>query len=256
MTERAQWHNLGAMMRTARIKHRDGSGQMLWPVQRLVTELDRALPTSELARVRDQGVILRPWKRSAIYAAESGQVPSRELVELYDALFDYGAGTLVIVYENAKAVSPPRYRPSRGDDGYPLEGDASEFVCDVTVPDGLAVPLGARFTKIWRFRNSGTVPWVGRRLAHIGAISHFAMPTAPRAVLVPDTYPGDIVDVGVELVGPPMPGAFITYWKFVDPDGSPYFPQYPLGVNCLFRTVEGVPMPDTRIPFVSGERQG
>jgi hypothetical protein len=76
------------------------------------------------------------------------------------------------------------------------------------------------------------------------------MPTAPRAVPVPDTLPGHYVDVAVELVGPPMPGAFITYWKIVDEDGIPYFPQYPLGANCLFRTVEDIPMPDIWIPHV------
>jgi hypothetical protein len=250
MTERAQWSNLGAMMRTARVRSVDSRGRVIWPVQRLVTELVKDPLGADLACVRDAGTVLRPWKRSAIYAAESGAIPSRELVALYDALFDDHAGTLIIVYENAKAVSPPRHEPSRQDHGYPLPGDEAEFVRDVTVPDGLAVPPGARLTKIWRFRNSGTVPWVGRRLAHIGAINHFAMPAAPRFVQVPDTLPGDHVDVGVELVGPPMVGAYITYWKIVDPDGKPYFPQYPLGVNCLFRTVEGIPMPDVRIPFV------
>ncbi|WP_285680403.1 NBR1-Ig-like domain-containing protein [Actinoplanes sp. NBRC 103695] len=250
MPDRPQWINLGAMMRTARVSSQDESGRPTWPISRLVAELARDPPGAELARLQAAGITLRPWRRSALYSAESGEIPSRELVELYDALFDDRAGTLVIVYENAKAVLPPRHRPSRDDHGYPLAGDASEFVCDVTVPDGLAVPPGARLRKVWRFRNAGTVPWIGRRLAHIGAISHFAMPTAPRFVPVADTLPGRCVDVAVELVGPPMPGAFITYWKFVDDDGHPYFPQYPLGVNCLFRTVEGIPMPDLRIPNV------
>lgn len=35
----------------------------------------------------------------------------------------------------------------------------ADFVCDVTVPDGMLVLPGQHLTKIWRVCNSGTLPW-------------------------------------------------------------------------------------------------
>lgn len=41
------------------------------------------------------------------------------------------------------------------------EGDVSEFIADVTVPDGSEVRAGSTFVKTWELRNAGTVAWAG-----------------------------------------------------------------------------------------------
>lgn len=45
----------------------------------------------------------------------------------------------------------------------------ARFVQDVTIFDGTELAPGTNFTKIWRLRNSGTLPWpVDTMLVHVG----------------------------------------------------------------------------------------
>jgi hypothetical protein len=45
----------------------------------------------------------------------------------------------------------------------------SRFVEDVTIKDGTEMAPGTRFTKVWRLRNSGKIPWGPHtKLVHVG----------------------------------------------------------------------------------------
>jgi hypothetical protein len=45
----------------------------------------------------------------------------------------------------------------------------SRFVEDVTIKDGTEMAPGTRFTKVWRLRNSGKIPWgPNTKLVHVG----------------------------------------------------------------------------------------
>jgi transcriptional regulator with XRE-family HTH domain len=114
---------------------------------------------------------------------------------------------------------------------YPLEGDEARFVSE-TPPDGATVPCGATFTKSWTIRNSGSVPWRGRRLRRIGPTTGPWTLTSARFTPVPDTEPGAEVTVSVELRTPQMETAAVAQWKMVDEDDLLYFPTvYSVGLG-------------------------
>lgn len=75
----------------------------------------------------------------------------------------------------------------------------SEFVGDVTVPDGTQVTIGTAFIKTWRMRNSGTCPWDGTyEIAQVDAGGNYLL-ALPQAMPLPETQPGEEVDVSVTI---------------------------------------------------------
>ncbi|SFX04806.1 NBR1-Ig-like domain-containing protein [Marinospirillum alkaliphilum] len=118
-----------------------------------------------------------------------------------------------------------------------LPGDQSAFVDDVTVPDGEKLLTGQRFTKTWRLQNVGTVPWVDRQLAcqdddllvfyGKGEQLKLAERLKPdmERLAIPETQPGQTVDLSVTFTTPSIPCTVISYWKMLKPDGSFAFPE-------------------------------
>jgi hypothetical protein len=104
------------------------------------------------------------------------------------------------------------------------EAPEAEFVKDVTVPDGTNMRPNQAFTKTWRYRNSGTVPWgQGVKLVFVaGTISGYVSNRmgGPESVNVPNVAPGDDVDVSVNLVAPAAPGRYRGYWRLQLPNGA------------------------------------
>jgi hypothetical protein len=89
--------------------------------------------------------------------------------------------------------------------------DDSDFVADITIPDGTRLVAGTAFTKTWRVRNAGTCLWgsgyawvflEGAQLDGPGALP------LPRVVL-----PGEEVDISVPLRAPALPGAYSGRWR-------------------------------------------
>ncbi|MFG3689321.1 NBR1-Ig-like domain-containing protein [Micromonospora sp. NPDC047740] len=102
----------------------------------------------------------------------------------------------------------------------PPDHDDSRFEGDITYPDGTLVPPNTSFTKIWRIRNTGTVVWANRSLARVNETPC----QAPVAVAIPQTMPGETVDIAVSVRTPGEPGSCKIYWKMADEDGRMYFP--------------------------------
>ncbi|MEW2383807.1 NBR1-Ig-like domain-containing protein [Micromonospora sp. NPDC047707] len=98
--------------------------------------------------------------------------------------------------------------------------DDSRFEGDITYPDGSLVPPDSSFTKVWRIRNTGTVPWANRYLARVND----APCQAPTAVAIPQTSPGEAVDIAVTVRTPSKPGHCKIYWKMADEQGRTHFP--------------------------------
>jgi transcriptional regulator with XRE-family HTH domain len=113
---------------------------------------------------------------------------------------------------------------------YPIEGDAAAFVSE-SPPDGSMIPCGATFTKTWTIRNSGTVPWIGRRLRRIGpALGPWTL-ASERFTRVPDAEPGQETTISVTVRAPQMETAAVAQWKMVDPEDLLYFPdRYSVGL--------------------------
>ncbi|GAB3133932.1 hypothetical protein GCM10027258_03880 [Amycolatopsis stemonae] len=107
----------------------------------------------------------------------------------------------------------------------PAAGDVSEFVADVTVPDGTAVAAGSRFVKTWELRNAGSVGWIGRYLVRSGSFGSPDECRTPARVPVPYTAPGEHVRVSVEVQAPSSPGHCQVYWKMADSEGHLLLPD-------------------------------
>jgi transcriptional regulator with XRE-family HTH domain len=154
-----------------------------------------------------------------------------KIVAFYEARFD-GDGKAWGLYQDMKTAQRPPQRQSPDDrPSYPILGDASEFVADITIPDDTVMPPYHEFVKTWRIRNSGTVPWTGRWLARRGSPTGHGVPTSPRRVRISDTMPGEEVDITVSMKAQPLEGASQAHFKMVDDDGWEYFPdRYSLGL--------------------------
>lgn len=116
-----------------------------------------------------------------------------------------------------RSTNPPPALPLHKD-------DAAVFIADVTLPDCTPVGAGKTVTKVWRFKNAGTVPWKGyslRRLDPTQQADHCqTIPDVP----IKDTQPGEMVDVRTDITTPRKPGLCYVRFKMVDASGTVLFP--------------------------------
>jgi len=96
---------------------------------------------------------------------------------------------------------------------------AARFVCDVAIFDGTQMAPGTKFTKIWRLKNTGEVPWPpGTQIIFVGGDqmqSALTVPLSRRGPVMPD----EEVDVSVDLVAPQEHGRYVGYWRLTGPMG-------------------------------------
>jgi hypothetical protein len=174
---------------------------------------------------------------SHISRVERGDTkPTRSLVQFYEDQFE-GDGELLSLFEVVDhAGEQNRRRRAHGKDPKlvrAIEGDASTYVDD-TIPNGTLMAPGQPFTKTWRVRNSGTVPWHGRRLERQGPLNGPGLIRSDRYVEIPDTEPGEIATIEAPLQAPGYDSTSIAYFKMVDSEGSLCFPDnYQIGLDVL-----------------------
>ena len=168
-------------------------------------------------------------------------MPSRSLVIFYDETFEMD-GLLMSLYEVAIEGDEQDRRRYSGRRPPPflsaLPGDESTFVGE-NVPNGKVFAPGQVFEKVWRVRNSGSVPWRNRRLERQGPKTGPGLITSDRYYGIPDTKPGDIAEIPVLLKAPTYDSTSIAFFKMVDVEGHLCFPnRYQLGLEVIVR-VEG-----------------
>lgn len=84
------------------------------------------------------------------------------------------------------------------------------YVSDVTIPDHTKIEPGAKFTKTWEIKNTGSCPWgEGYYLAFVGR----EQMGAPERVPVPATAPGETTQISVEFQAPEAPGTYRSDWQ-------------------------------------------
>ncbi|WP_433346193.1 NBR1-Ig-like domain-containing protein [Micromonospora sp. CA-111912] len=106
-----------------------------------------------------------------------------------------------------------------------IPGDSSQFVADVTIPDGTRVKVNAHFVKVWALANVGSVDWHNRFLARMNPTGDDDGCQVPDRVAIGDTPPGEQVKISVPVVAPSRPGKCWVSWKIVDEHGRAYFPS-------------------------------
>jgi hypothetical protein len=131
-----------------------------------------------------------------------------------------------------RSLQPFHYGPDAPPDAPPSEAKpekpnkpAARFISDVSIHEGTQMMPKTKFTKIWRIKNSGEVPWWPRsKLAFVGGDQLSAEPWAPLPSGAP-IQPGQEVDVAVEMVAPEDPGRYVSYWRLTGPMGRRKFGQ-------------------------------
>jgi hypothetical protein len=113
----------------------------------------------------------------------------------------------------------------------------SQYVADVTIPDGTVMSPGAAFVKTWRVQNSGTCDWdAGFQLVFVGG----AQMSGPASVALPAVPAGGQTDVSVNLTAPTTYGTHKGAWRIRSDEGTVF------GTN-LTVLIE-VPAPATEAP--------
>jgi hypothetical protein len=98
--------------------------------------------------------------------------------------------------------------------------DDSEFISDVTVPDGTRFTPNALFQKTWRVRNAGNCAWdASYRLTFLSGDRMSGPRSAP---LGADVQPGEEVDLSVALIAPETAGTYQGQWQLFASDGTPF----------------------------------
>ena len=90
------------------------------------------------------------------------------------------------------------------------------YVADITIPDGHQVSKGSSFTKTWRIRNTGTCPWTKDFI--FGYVSGERMDGAD-SFLPATVYPGDSLDISINMTAPSNPGSYQGNWQLKTPQG-------------------------------------
>jgi hypothetical protein len=115
----------------------------------------------------------------------------------------------------------------------------SQYVADVTIPDGTVMSPGAAFVKTWRVRNSGTCDWeAGFQLIFVGG----AQMGGPPSVSLPAVAAGTETDISVNLTAPATYGTHKGTWRIRSTDGTAF------GTNLTVLIEVPAPVTDTPLP--------
>jgi hypothetical protein len=163
------------------------------------------------------------YSKGMLSLAENGKArPGLQLVQWYDEHFA-ADGLLLSIYAEARTAAVPDPLRRVGRTERPVPGDAMACVA-VSPPSGGVVASGAQLLVCWTLRNDGAVGWTGRKLCRIGAVDGARVLISQRAVAVPDTAPGNDVDVTCVVGAPARTGTVAGFWEMVDDRGAATFP--------------------------------
>jgi hypothetical protein len=95
---------------------------------------------------------------------------------------------------------------------------SANYVADITIPDRTIIKPGDTFTKTWRVTNSGSCIWDAKYSLEFA--SGDSMGTQYSFPLPQVVYPGDTVDISIQLVAPQTEGIYRGYWRIRTPFGG------------------------------------
>lgn len=109
----------------------------------------------------------------------------------------------------------------------------SEYVADITIPDGTLVKPGDSFTKTWRIRNDGTCTWNAEYTwEQLNAEDNHLLAKQPVMHLAANVAPGETLDISVELKlssNAPLGSQQIARFQMRSPSGD-FFGTHPFTV--------------------------
>ncbi|WP_203737883.1 NBR1-Ig-like domain-containing protein [Actinoplanes italicus] len=173
-----------------------------WREQWQRAQSGRAADETEVEPAPDPEPVVPPRSRVALMVAAVATTVIAAVVAV-----------VLIVLNDGQGVE-------RAEAGPVAEHDDSVFEGDITYPDGTVVPPKSSFTKVWRLRNTGTVVWANRFLAR----ANEQPCKAPDLTPIPQTNPGETVDIAVPVDTPAGPASCKIYFKMADEQGRTFFP--------------------------------
>jgi hypothetical protein len=96
--------------------------------------------------------------------------------------------------------------------------DRATFITDVNVPDGTSFAPGAAFSKTWRIKNSGSCTWTRDYKLMYYSGEQMSAPTSINMPL--NVFPGETVDLTINMVAPNSPGQYRGFWIFANANGT------------------------------------
>ncbi len=91
----------------------------------------------------------------------------------------------------------------------------ASFVADVTIPDNTVINAGETFTKTWRISNTGTCIWANDYVLTYYSENRMGAQDVPLGL----TYPGQTLDISVQLTAPTSPGTYRGNFVIKNPQG-------------------------------------
>ena len=122
------------------------------------------------------------------------------------------------------ATSTPKPTETRTPLPSPTDDPSNDKACfamtyvSQTIPDGMLVTPGAALKKTWTVRNDGNCAWDPSYTLEFR--SGDAMTDTVEVPLSRTVYPGDQVDLTVDLTAPTDPGSYTGYWAVKTPFGG------------------------------------
>lgn len=145
----------------------------------------------------------------------------------------FGQTATIMAYEATgvsvalTAAYTPSQIPTLARTQIPQPSATSELPCnaaapgvpmDVTIRDDTEMAPGESFTKTWRLQNAGSCKW--NRLYSLVFFSGNSMSAFQSAYLPGEVFPGQMVDLSVDMVAPLSPGIYQSNWMLADADGN------------------------------------
>lgn len=96
----------------------------------------------------------------------------------------------------------------------------SQFMGDITIPDGTVMAPFEKFTKIWEVKNTGLCAW--DEGFGVVLIAGPDMRGGPQYLSTHDqrVEPGGTWDIVVEMRAPTEPGDYVAHWKMISDTGQ------------------------------------
>ncbi len=98
--------------------------------------------------------------------------------------------------------------------------DDSDYVSDVTIPDGTHLAPNTLFRKTWRVHNTGNCAWdASYRYTFLSGDRMSGPRGIPLGAVV---QPGEEIDLSVTLIAPASAGTYQGQWQLFAPNGTPF----------------------------------
>ncbi|CAA0836141.1 ubiquitin-associated (UBA)/TS-N domain-containing protein / octicosapeptide/Phox/Bemp1 (PB1) domain-containing protein [Striga hermonthica] len=99
----------------------------------------------------------------------------------------------------------------------------SLFICDVNIFDNTVIAPSTPFTKIWRMKNTGNIPWPKKtQLVWIGGDKMSNELTVEVKIPATGLKVDEELDVTVDFISPKTCGRYASYWRMALPSGQTF----------------------------------